>query len=241
MKQLSLLWFFISFSFLLEAQTTSSDSTKKSTKNDTVRIGNIIIIKGKGDSKILVNSDSSKVKADKKIDLNLFVLDIGFTGWTDKTNYNVANPNLIGNPSTGTFRASDMKLKSKSVNVNLWLLSYKLNLVKQNVVLKSSLGVEWHNYALNGRTSFRENGQSPYGVSGIKLDPFAYRDSISFSKNKLNVKYLSVPLSIGFYSKPLDKRGRKIGGSVGVMYSRLIRQRNKQVSEERGKEKTKMT
>jgi hypothetical protein len=238
MKHISILFWLFSFSFLSQAQTTGDSVKISKPKKDTIKIGSILIIKNNKDYSVTNDSDSAKPKKPKKFDSNFLIVDVGFSNWIDNTNYAVGNPNLIGNPATGAFSANDLKLKSgNSTNVNLWIISYKYNLYKQNVSLKTSLGVEWHNLALRGRTSFREDGAAPYGIGGVKTEPYIFRDSISFSKNKLNLKYLSVPLSLAFYSNPLDKRGRKIGGSIGVMYSRLIRQRNKQNSEERGKQR----
>jgi hypothetical protein len=68
--------------------------------------------------------------------------------------------------------------------------------------------------------------------------PFIFRDSISFTKNKLAADYLTVPLMLNFSTTPNnDKKALSIsfGVSAGYLYS----QRNKQKSEERGKEKNK--
>jgi hypothetical protein len=238
MKHISILFWFLTFSFLTEAQTTS-DSTKPIKKDrDTIKIGSILIIKNNKNFDVTSDSSSTSNKAPKKFDSNFLILDLGYSNWTDNTNYALPNPNLIGNPASGAFNANDMKLKSgKSVNFNLWIISYKYSLYKQNISLKTSFGFEWHNLALSGRTSFREDGAAPYSIGGVRTAPYVFRDSISFSKNKLNLKYLSVPFSLAFYSNPLDKKGRKIGASFGVMFSRLIRQRNKQNSDERGKQR----
>ena len=67
-------------------------------------------------------------------------------------------------------------------------------------------------------------------------DPYVFRDSISFSKNKLALDYVTVPVMIGFDTKP--GRGgftMSAGVSIGYLYS----SRNKQISGERGKQKLK--
>ena len=62
-------------------------------------------------------------------------------------------------------------------------------------------------------------------------------DDISFSKNKLAADYVTVPLMLGFNTKPGTNRGFTMSGGVSMGY--LYSSRNKQVSGERGKQKTK--
>jgi Outer membrane protein beta-barrel domain len=223
-------------------EKNSQDSAKaKSAKNDTIRIGSIIIIK-KHKGKTTWDNDSTdivkeydNIKSKKKSSTNYFIFDIGFANWNDQTIYSLANSTIINRPGVAPFSKEDLKLRAgKSVNINLWFFMQKISLVKNNVNLKYGLGVEWNNYNFRSPVSLRESGLLPNGSTSNA--PFIYRDSISFSKNKLNVKYLSVPLMLNFTSN--KKKGTpQISGSVGVSASYLIRQRNKQNSNERGKQK----
>jgi hypothetical protein len=217
------------------------DSTTKNTNADTIRIGGILIIKkGKrnnNDSTNITSAAGIDIKNSKrKSNINYFIIDAGFANWNDQTIY-PASGNFVGNrPGTAAFGSQDMKLRSgKSTNINFWLFMQKVPLYKSNVNLKFGLGVEWFNYALRSNTSFRESGVLP-GVGNTFTAPFVYRDSISFSKNKLNLKYLTVPLMLNFSTTKI-KGKTTLSTSLGVSASYLIRERNKQQSNERGRNK----
>jgi hypothetical protein len=66
--------------------------------------------------------------------------------------------------------------------------------------------------------------------------PFIFRDSVSFSKNKLAADYVTVPLMLNFQTNPNDPK-KGISLSAGVSMGYLYSSRNKQVSDSRGKEK----
>jgi hypothetical protein len=222
------------------AQKSNTDSTEIITieKQDTIRIGNIIIVKkhnkNKNDSVSVIRNTESNTK--KKISTNYIIVDVGFANWSDNTNYSTTPVNVVNKPGTPAFNSNDMKLRGgKSANVNLWLFMQKLKLVKNNVNLKYGLGIEWYNYNFISSTSFRESGVLPFNA-GNTNSPFIFRDTISFSKNKLNLKYISVPLMLNFATT--KKKGNpKLSASMGVSAAYLIRQRNKQNSGERGKQR----
>ena len=60
-------------------------------------------------------------------------------------------------------------------------------------------------------------------------------DNISFSKNKLFAKYLTVPFQLNFKSDP--KSNKSFYMSAGMSAGYLVDARNKQKSSERGKQK----
>jgi hypothetical protein len=224
-------------------QPTTKDSTVITKRNnDTIRIGSILIIKKhkktSGDSSVSVMSDNEYNVKKSKRSTNYFVLDIGFGNWDDKTNYANAGGTVFSKPGSPAFSIDDMKLRAgKSTNINIWLFMQKLALIKGNVNLKYGFGVEYNNYAFRSPVSLKEGGAIPYNVSGTAVNsPFVFRDSISFSKNKLNLKYLTVPLMLNFASNK-HKGKPSISGSIGLSAGYLIRQRNKQNSNERGKQK----
>ncbi len=217
-----------------------NDSTKTNKRdNDTIRIGSIIIIKkhkGKtNDSTSTSVVNINNTKRNKKSSTNYFILDVGFANWTDKTSFFTPNSTIVNRAGVAPISTDDLKLRGgKSANINIWLFMQKISLVKSNVNLKYGLGVEWINYSLRAPLSIREGGLLPNGVNSA--GPFIYRDSISFSKNKLNLKYLTIPLMLNFATNK-SKGNPKLSGSVGVSAGYLIRQRNKQSSSERGKQK----
>ncbi len=243
MKQLNILLAAIFFCFSASAQT---DTTYK--KSDTMRIGNIIIVKkGKkhsGDSAMVeLNRRNFERKQNSRISTNWWIVDLGFANYDDQTNYTTANAsgylrNSVGGPA---YSKSDFKLRTgKSVNVNIWIFMQRINLIKKNVNLKYGLGVELNNYRYKtGSTlSYKEGGLVPYSGGTQTNDPFVFRDSISFSKNKLALDYVTVPLMLNFSTTP--KPGKQtFSFSAGVSAGYLYSQRNKQKSDERGKLKNK--
>ena len=132
-----------------------------------------------------------------------------------------------------------MKLRSgKSINVNIWFFMQNLQLVKRFVNLRYGLGTELNNYHFRSPVSFRENGIIPYS-GGVQTNaPFVFRDSISFSKNKLAADYFTIPLMLEFTSAPRTQKA-VFSAAFGVSGGYLYSQRNKQKSSRRGKQKNK--
>lgn len=226
-------------SFAQQKQT--QDSTQRKAESDTLRIGGILIIKkrkqnskGNDSTNILVN-DMQVRKSKRRSNINYIIIDAGFANWSDQTNYPTTGNFIANRPGTPAFSREDLKLRGgKSANINFWLFMQKIPLSKTNVNLKYGLGVEWFNYALRSPISFRESGVLP-GSGGVGTNaPFVYRDSISFSKNKFNLKYITVPLMLNF-STTKQKGKPTLSASFGASASYLIRERNKQNSSERGR------
>jgi Outer membrane protein beta-barrel domain len=231
------------FATLVYAQKpTTKDSVGVKKQNDTIRIGSILIIKKhkktNTDSSVAVFSEDTFINKKNKPSTNYFVFDIGFSNWDDKTNYANTNGYAYSKPGNSAFSADDMKLRAgKSMNINIWIFMQKLALVKKNVNLKYGVGVEFDNYSFRSPVSLKEGGPLPYSVGGVITNTaFIFRDSISFSKNKLNLKYLTVPLMLNFATTK-QKGKRVLAASIGASAGYLIRQRNKQNSTERGKQK----
>lgn len=203
-----------------------------STKVDTVKVGNFIIIKKnkpggdkRGDTAMV---KISKRKKNENISTNWSIFDIGFANLRDETSYGSAEANgyLKGTPA---FTKDDMKLRtSKSSNVNYWLFMQKLNVSKHVLNLKYGLGLEMYNYRYVRNISYRDNLPSGTGV---------IRDSVQFSKNKLYAGYVTIPFMLNINTTPGRKNGFSFSAGVSAGY--LIGSRNKQVSQERGKQKVK--
>ncbi len=227
--------------------TVSADTTQPASKSDTIRIGNILIIKkGKktsddeGDNvSVTMGRKSYEQKKPSKISTNWGVLDIGFSNYDDQTNYANTGTYLVNQPGSPALGKSDFKLRTgKSINVNIWFFMQRLSLIKNHVNLKYGLGLELNNYRYKSSLSYKEGGVIPYSGGQQTNMPFVFRDSITFSKNKLAADYLTVPFMINFASNPhSSKKGISVslGASAGYLYS----QRNKQKSDERGKDKNK--
>ena len=100
----------------------------------------------------------------------------------------------------------------------------KINVIKHKLNLKYGLGVEMFNFRFDKPISFREDI-----VTNVKYDV------VSFTKNKLLVKYLTVPVQINFSPNPTNKKA--FYASIGMSAGYLWNAKNKQISGERGKEK----
>lgn len=228
----------------IEAQDSTSTNNA-----DTVRVGNFIIIKKKKKSDgsadttrrdphatidITIGEDDDDYDDDdddrrppSNVSTNWFIFDLGFANLRDNTVYGSPEASAYLNANGGAaFTADDLDLNTgKSSNVNLWFFMQKLNITKHVLNLKYGLGMEMYNFRYKRAISYND-------------DPsYIYRDSVSFSKNKLFVNYLTVPLMLNLNPTPDKRRGFTLSAGVSAGYR--IGSRNKQISDDRGKEKIK--
>lgn len=226
----------ILFAITCMAQT---DSIQVQRKSDTIRIGGMIILK-KGDPndkrRVTVTVGNGRHEKKSNISTASWIIDLGFANWTDKTNYANATADgyLVNRPGSPVLAENDFKLKTiKSVNVNIWFFMQRLNLIKHYVNLKYGLGVELNNYRFKSDVSLDESGTNPYTLQDINHS-FIFRDSISFSKNKLAADYVTIPFMLNFRTNP-NYTNKGLSFSAGVSVGYLYNSRNKQISSERGK------
>ncbi len=238
MKQL---FTFLAAVIICLTATAQTDSTKKQ-KTDTIRIGGIIIVKnGKNKTdkevNITMGRKSKERKQNANVSTNWWIVDLGFANYTDNTNYANTGSYLVNKPGAPALNANDFKLRAgKSVNMNIWLFMQRLNLIKHYVNLKYGVGVELNNYRYKSAITYKEGGVIPYSGGMQTNAPFIFRDSVSFTKNKLAADYVTVPLMLNFTSNP-SSRKKGISISAGVSAGYLYGQRNKQKSSEGGKDK----
>ena len=232
----------VSFLTLVCLTGTGFAQTDSSTNNtDTVKVGNFIIIKkNKGNTisapKENRRNNSYELRVERRtrkksnISTNWWIMDLGFANMRDNTDYASAQAGgyfKTLRPADGAVTQNSYKLiNGKSSNVNIWFFMQKLNLVNHVVNLKYGLGLEMYNYRFDTRLSFRKDPQ-----------PYVFNDSIPFTKNKLYVEYLTVPIMLNFNTTPDSRRGFSFSAGVSAGY--LTNSRNKQISGERGKEKIK--
>jgi hypothetical protein len=208
-----------------------SDTTKP--RPDTMVIGNFVIIKKdkdhSGDTTKDVSIQISKRKRkNSNISTNWSIIDIGFANLRDQTAYGSAEANGYLQGGGQNFTSADMKLRtSKSSNVNYWLFMQKLNVAKHVVNLKYGLGLEMYNYRYSTNISYRQQN----GVA------YVFRDTVKFSKNKLYAGYITVPFMLNINATPGRNKGFSFSAGVSAGY--LVSSRNKQISNERGKQKIK--
>lgn len=202
---------------------------------DTLKVGRFKIVKDENSTTRFnngwVNGEIEGVKIYKtpkklsNISTNWFAFDLGYA------NYRDASPNLFYTmqPYPGMMpyyvTPSNLKLKnSKSSNFNLWVVQQKVNLYQHKLNLKYGVGFEMFNFRLEQPVSFRND-----------LPSKMILENISFSKNKLFAKYLTVPFQFSYQANPQNKRSFYVSAGMSAGY--LINSRNKQISAERGKQK----
>ncbi len=232
---------FLAAAIICSTATAQTDSTKKQ-KSDTIRIGGIIIVKNSKnknnkDVDITMGRKNSERKKNANVSTNWWIVDLGFANYTDNTNYANTGTYLVNRPGSPALNENDFKLRTgKSVNVNIWFFMQRLKLGTPHVNLKYGVGLELNNYRYKSSVSYKESGAVPYTAGTQTNAPFIFRDSVSFSKNKLAADYLTVPLMLNFNSNPGSKK-KGISFSAGVSAGYLYGQRNKQKSDGRGKDK----
>ncbi len=208
----------------LMAQT---DTTKKETNQDTIRIGSLIIVK-KADGHYENRDGSVQVyhhhSRNENVSTNWFIFDIGFANYSDKTNYAGTAAQQFSPGSTKD--RFDLRT-GKSINVNLWFFMQRLNVIKHVVNLKYGLGLELNNYRYDANVFY-------------KKDPVTIVDTaLHFRKNKLAADYLTIPLMLNFNFTPGNDNNKTFGLSAGVSAGYLYSSRQKYITSETGKEKTK--
>jgi hypothetical protein len=234
---------FIATILILSVPGFSQTDTTKPNEPDTIKVGNFIIIKKdkktnsydtakKSNEEVLINIGSSETSSSyhyhhRIVSTNWLIFDLGFANWRDKTNYGSAEANAYLTPFNGhSFTSDDLDLKNvKSTNVNMWFFMQRLSVVKDVLNLKYGLGLQMYNYRYETNISYK------------KSPPSIQMDTIDFSKNKLAADYVTIPFMININPYPHRHEGFSLsfGISAGYLYS----SRNKQVSDERGKQKTK--
>jgi hypothetical protein len=231
MKRTFILLAGICFALTGMAQTDSTsreDST--SNESDTIRVGNILIIKkkkGHKDHDDKNYDDDVKVERRKNykpsnISTNWGIVDIGISQFNDNTNYtqSIAQGYLPAGANEDWF---DLR-NGKSINVNVWFFMQRINMIKHVVNLKYGLGLELNNYRYSENIKFQKSAA-----------PLVIMDTLNYSKNKLAADYLTVPIMLNFNFTPDRKHG--FGFSVGVSGGYLYSSRQKMISNQYGKKK----
>jgi hypothetical protein len=236
---------------------TKNDTLVLTSKNDTIRIGSLLIVTKKeaedrnfktvlkiGDASYgktndgelgWIKGDFKKTRIEiakgprklKNLETNWWTLDLGFANYHDKSPmiyWLAANPNVLPY-GPGPINPKSFSLNNKkSSNVNLWIVQQKLNIYQHKINFKYGVGLEMFNFRFEKPISFREDV-----VGYLKYD------DVTFTKNKLLVKYLTVPVQISFKPNPNLRRG--FYASVGMSAGYLLNAKNKQISAENGKQK----
>ena len=209
--------------------------------DDTVKVGRLKIINksegktsyGQSNWESLLDGDFKKTKISiergpkklKPITTNWWIFDLGFANFIDRS-HNMDNSTMVGSSSSASLVSSkDFKLNNvKSSNVNIWIVQQKASLYKNYWNLKYGIGIEMYNFRFQRPISFSN-------TPGNNI----YFDDVNFTKNKLFVEYLTVPVQLNYHSNPQNRKS--FYASLGVSAGYLIQSHTKQISEERGKRK----
>lgn len=210
--------------------------------DDTVKVGRINIInKREGTATIgqttwesFLDGDFKKTKISiekapkklKPVTTNWWIFDLGFANLIDNTDQSVyrtmVSNNLIASNAPNS---TDLKLHNvKTSNVNIWIVQQKVDLYKHIWNLKYGIGIEMFNFRFENPISFSNTAGN-----------YVYFDNVNFSKNKLFVEYLTIPLQINYQANP--QNNKSFYASLGMSAGYLLQSRTKQISEERGKQK----
>jgi hypothetical protein len=203
-----------------------TDTTGKTTANDTIHVGSLLIVRdGAADSGWNDSYSSHRHHyhsyRPSNITTNWCIVDLGFTNYNDRTNYASAGAQQFAPGSNkGWFTLNN----GKSVNVNIWIFMQKINLIKHIVNLKYGVGVELNNY--------RYQDDIRYLTNPTKV----IMDTIHYHKNKLAEDLVTIPVLLNFNFTP--HRRHEFGLSAGASFGYRYSSRQKFVSSEFGKQKT---
>jgi hypothetical protein len=223
-----------------EVNITSLNDTLVSIKEDTIKVGRINIINktegsegyGQKNWESILDGDFKKTKISiertpkklNNISTNWWIFDLGFANLIDHT----PQMTYMAVPYYNNIRPvanTDLSLNNaKSSNVNIWIVQQKANIYEHNWNLKYGVGIEMYNFRFTQPISFSNTPGN-----------YVYFDNAHFSKNKLFVEYLTVPLQLNFTSNPYNSKS--FYASWGISAGYLIQSHTKQISEERGKKK----
>lgn len=221
--------------YLLLAATLLSGTTFAQKKNDKLVIGTDGIRIEKDSEKkegVFIDTDADKnseKKEEKKFSIEVAMVDIGINSLQDKTDYTTAAAQNFLQVPAGMQNENLFTLRTgKSINVNVIPVMGKWRILKtdgQKIYLGLGVGLQMYNFRFNKNISYVNNS-----TPAVILE-----DSIGFTKNKLGLTYLTIPLMATFKTKLAEKAWLVYG--VGVSAGYRIGSWTKQVSSARGKDK----
>jgi hypothetical protein len=241
MKQALLILLGTAFLSSAIAQEKDTIPVPKKEQGDTIRVGDIIILKkggevdkDKNEEDVDIYAEGSisiipthKTKKRNNITTNWLIFDYGILNIDDQTNYSSQEAIDFMPGANPSINSSDFYVKSpKSFNINIWLFMQRLNVYKHVVNLKYGFGIEMHNFYYKSRVRYQDD------VTGT----YTFRDTVSLSKNKLAADYFTVPFMININTNPRQRNGG-LNLSFGISAGYLYNGRQKIESGERGKQK----
>lgn len=220
------------------SDTTVIDSARNHAHADTIKFGDLMIIQcedcSTGEkSTTSINYDSDGSDEEEKLDnveISWFGFDIGINSYVDKSNYGSAEVNNFVRLGAGNPEATEDLFSLhgiKSVNVNIWPILLKVNLIKHIINLKTGIGIVMNNYRYSKNVTYVNDPNETY----ITLNK-----DIDLKKNKLFTEYLTIPVLLHLTTNPYHD-SKSFHFSAGPTFGLLIKSRTKQKSDKRGKVK----
>jgi len=182
--------------------------------------------------------DSARKAADtqpkkEKSFTSTMMLDLGLINMQDNTDYTSASVRSYLNVPAAQQNKSLFDLKTKSVYANYypWLESFKaLKTHGQKIYITSGIGFQFYNLRYENNITYTRNPST------------IIMDTLKFSKNKIGLDYLNVPLMLTFKTRlnanpDHPHREKWLVYGVGVTEGYRIASWSKQISGELGKVK----
>ena len=153
--------------------------------------------------------EQKKDKAPKNWETDWLVLDLGFSQYSDASNYLQAQQ--LGFVGAGIGQ-DQLKVKTRfASNVNIWLVMQRLNLINHKLNLKYGIGFELNNYHFDQQNILFQKNPTRISLLG----------STPVKKVKLAADYLTIPMMLHFNTNPATDKGLRLsaGASAGFLYS----------------------
>jgi len=233
MNRVLLLTAGLCFALLGQAQTDTTGTGKPKPTEDTIRVGNLLIIRNGGER--TSNGEGQpyvRVKTRRhndyyhpsNISTNWGIVDLGLAAMNDRTIYSSPAAQQFAPGANKDWFKNRYGMLPKTVDVNIWIFMQRLNLIHHWLNLKYGVGIELNNYRYE------------YNIRYLTNPTKVIMDTINYSKNKLATDYLTVPVMLNFNFTP-HRRAHPFGFSVGASFGYLYSSRQKLISHEHGKEK----
>src|ERR1700733_3700006 len=179
-----------------QAQSDTTGKSNSGSANDTIRVGNLLIIHNGTGSPTFDNPTLRIYSKHREhyynstppnISTNWGIVDLGFTNYIDNTNYASAAAQQFAPGATKDWFGLNT---GKSVDVDIWVFMQRINLIKHVVNLKYGVGIELNNYR------YQENIR--YKINPTKV----IMDTLNYEKDKLAADYVTVPVMLNFNFTP---------------------------------------
>jgi hypothetical protein len=211
-------------STLLIAALVSTAALAQEDKKGNDNMPNEIMISPDG----MTLGRKGEEKDDKRFSVEVGMIDIGVNTLMDNSNYASATTKAFLQVPSSLQNENLFSLRNgKSINVNIVPVAGKWRIYsgdKQKIHMGLGVGLQMYNFRFTKDISYLNN-----------TTPEIIMDTVGFTKNKLGLTYLYMPLMMTFKTKLGDKAWLVYGAGVSAGYR--VSSWTKQVSAARGKDK----